>query len=221
MLFYLKLKIKLLYITLLIFLLLSCNKNKNQIIISGLVTDTENSKISDVNIALYGKIIESGKWTNSFSEIATTKASSSGEYTLKLESVRVSEYKLTFTKDKYIDDIRIMQPNDITTENDNIINVVLDKKSFIKIQVKNQYPVNENDNLSLKLIGEFKNCSECCNDEKYTFLGTNINQNVVCVCPGSQNITLNWDILKTGSISSHSEILYVNDYDTTNYIINY
>ena len=215
-------KHKTLYIISLLLIFVSCNKKNKELIITGTVkTSSTSANIQGANVTLSGKIIESGKWTNSYSQLATTTSDNNGKYTLTLDAVRVSEYKLSFTKENYIDDVKIMQPDDVSTDNDNIIDVLLAVKSFLNINVKNIYPINENDYLSLTLSGDFKTCTSCCTDEKFEFKGTNIDQNILCICPGSQNIVLNWDILKGGSVSSHIDTLLVNNFDTANYVINY
>ncbi len=213
---------RLFYIILLLFLFVSCNKNNKEIIITGTVKSNSTSvNLQGVNIILSGKVIESGKWTNSYSQLATTTSDNTGKYTLKLDAVRVSEYKLSFIKENYIDDVRNMQPDEISIDNDNIINVNLDIKSFLNISVKNINPVNDNDYISLTLSGYFKTCTSCCSDEKFEFKGTNISQNILCICPGNQNVVLTWDVLKAGSVNSYSDTLFVSDNDTVSYIINY
>jgi len=203
-------------------MLLSCNKKNKQIIISGTINNNATStNLQGVNVVLSGKVIESGKWTNSYSQLATITSDNNGKYTLKLDAVRVSEYKLSFIKENYIDDVRIMQPDEISIDNDNTINVNLEIKSFLNIKVKNVYPVSDNDYMSLSLSGYFKTCTSCCSDEKFDFNGTNIDQNILCICPSSQNIVLNWNVLKGGSVNSYIDTLLVSDFDTINYAINY
>jgi len=212
----------LLYTTLLLIILVSCKKKSNEIIITGIVADNVSAEyLSNVNIVLSGKVIESGKWTNSYSQLATSSTDNNGKYTIKLDAVRVSEYKLSFSKDNYIDEIKIMQPDDISTDNENTINVNLYLKSFLNLSVKNKYPVNSNDYMSFKLSGNFKSCTSCCSNEKFEFSGTDINQNILCICPSNQNIIINWDVLKGGSVNSYSDTIFIGQGDTTNYLLNY
>ncbi len=222
MLFYLKMKNTFIYIIIIVFIASSCKKKNKEIIITGTVINSVKSEqLNNVNVILSGKIIESNKWTNSYSKLASTNSDNNGKYTLKLDAVRVSEYKLSFIKENYIDETKIIQPDDISTDKENVVNADMYIKSFIDIKINNTNPVNQNDYMSLTLSGYFKNCTSCCTDEKFEFKGQEINQNIICICPGNQNIILNWDILKSGSVNSYKDTLFVGNIDTVNYIINY
>ena len=137
-------------------LFFSCKRKEEHIIVIGQTFDNEqNVPLQNAKITLYGKKIESGSWTSSYSTLGTDFSDAQGNYSIEIENIKVSDFKIEITKDNYFTDIAEYKSDDIS-KGDNVLNFRLHSIAYVKLYIKNSNPATTQDLFKYK-ITNFEN----------------------------------------------------------------
>lgn len=208
---------------LIIICIFSCKKKADEkMTVSGQVKDPfQKINIENVSVNLYTKKIESGTWNASYTLLQSGNTDENGHFSFSFDAIRASNYKINLSKAKYFDSEIEINPENVETGKDFNQDYVFYSEAYLKINIKNYYPYNDQDQISFKISKGFLNAEGCCRDTLSTYTGANVNQFKKCKVYGSQMITFEWIVTKHNTPIFHKDSILSVPFDTTNYNIFY
>lgn len=168
-----------------------CKKpESSSLLISGIVSNEQtNEVLSDVQVSLKTRSLQSGTFNNNFQTIGSDQTDNSGIYEFEFQNSSIASIQLTFEKEGYFLKEIEVSPDDIDLVNGFELNVFLNSVAEINLNLVNQTPVNDDDKIEFKYTNASFVCS-CCNNEERILAGTSIDTTLTCFTPG--NITLKY-----------------------------
>ncbi len=202
-------------ITLVVF---SCKKKNDKLTISGNAYNSEIlQKISDVKVDLYAKKLSNNTWNGQYSLIETTYTQSDGSFIFEFDNMRVSDFKLAFSKQGYITSEYVINP-DLVQKGENYNKTYnVHFESWLKLLIKNFPPTSTNDVLSYRFLKGLDNIQDTL---KY-FNGSNIDTINVWRIYGSQWAVIEWNVFSNSNHVQHIDSLWVPINDTLVYNLYY
>jgi hypothetical protein len=190
----------------------ACKKNKDIVYtIRGTVTDASFAHPGEgFNVYLY-ETPASGD--EILSQTAVTDAS--GNYSFEVKRDKIENFRLRFFKENYFEDERSFTLENLDTKNDNVYNVSLTAKAWVRLIFHTPDPstaiiVNRNEGLT--------GCAECCSYNQLTIGGTT-DTSFICLNEGNHVYSYKW--LYYGSTIQMDQSVITAPLDTTDLILNY
>jgi len=198
-----------------------CKKKDDKNIISGITINQQTLQpVSGVKVELSAKKIINGTWSSQFSSISTFFTQSDGSFSFTFDNIRVSDYKLSFSKTNYFSDDYVISPDQVEPGNEYKNTYYIHFESWLKIIIKNNPPAYSGDNLSFQLKSGSVNCPDGCDDIIHNYSG-NMDTLHVCKIYGSQSAVIEWTYSYNTIHQQHIDTLWIQPADTTLYYINY
>jgi len=200
----------------------SCKKNSdNMIDLSGTISDKINSfPIEGVNVLLEIKPFGGSSFSNSFDEITTTETNTNGEYLFSFQNSNAVEYRLTFTKQGCFSEQIVINPDQLSISDNNVIDATLYSSSYLVLNITNNTPFNNDDQITLNttLIGA--NVGSCFNNI-VTMVGSSVDTTIECEVYGNQMIEIDYFVTKDNFTNAFSDNVFCSSGDTLFKYINY
>ena len=200
----------------------SCKKNSdNMIDLSGTISDKINSfPIEGVNVLLEIKPFGGSSFSNSFDEITTTETNTNGEYLFSFQNSNAVEYRLTFTKQGCFSEQIVINPDQLSISDNNVIDATLYSSSYLVLNITNNTPFNNDDQITLNttLIGA--NVGSCFNNI-VTMVGSSVDTTIECEVYGNQMIEIDYFVTKDNFTKAFSDNVFCSSGDTLCKYINY
>jgi hypothetical protein len=205
-----------------LFSFLACKKKNEKITISGKVVDPmQNTTLSNVSISISGQKIENGTYNSNYSHIASTSTDGNGEFSFEVKNENITNYRLSLNLNNYINELIDIAQESLNVKEDNFQTYNLYPKSFLKINLLNQNPHDGDDIIEYEISNGIRTCNQCCDDDKHRYIGDSINKSVVCIIPGFQDVLIKWEVIRNSTPTTHSENIYIQEFDTTEFNIYY
>ncbi len=200
----------------------SCKKNDDKtIIISGKIYDPNfKSYVPAVKVRIASSKISSGIYSSAFTDIATIYSDNNGSYSFSLKKETVSSYKIYISKSKYFDYEQEIFPDNLSTDNDNSINLNIFPIAFIKYRLKNTTPFSPEDMVVFQ-VAKDNYCSYCCPLSSIAGYGMNYDTTFSCKSRGQQNLYFSWHYLKNKIDINKDSSIFCKAFDTTYCFIRY
>ena len=193
----------------------SCKKNSdNMIDLSGTISDKINSfPIEGVNVLLEIKPFGGSSFSNSFDEITTTETNTNGEYLFSFQNSNAVEYRLTFTKQGCFSEQIVINPDQLSISDNNVIDATLYSSSYLVLNITNNTPFNNDDQITLNttLIGA--NVGSCFNNI-VTMVGSSVDTTIECEVYGNQMIEIDYFVTKDNFTNAFSDNVFCSSGDT-------
>lgn len=200
---------------------ISCKKKEDKNIISGVAINQQTQQaIGGVRVELSAKEIANGTWSSQYTSISTLYTQSDGSFSFTFDNIRVSNYKLSFSKTNYITDDYIISPDLVQPGNEYKTTYNIHFESWLKIIIKNNTPAYTGDNLAFQLKAGSVNCPNGCDDAVHNYSGI-IDSTHLCKIYGSQNAIIEWNYSYYSIHQRHIDTIWIQPADTTYYFINY
>ena len=111
----------------------------------------------------------------------------------------------------------IIGSGDVSSEDDNIIDIEMEAESFMKFIIQNTGTASASDNLNLLLLNPKTDCSACPDSDSYYYEGI---VDTTVVFPTDAGRYYKFTYIHVG-ITSETDSVYITPFDTLNYVINY
>lgn len=183
------------------FVLFSCRKNKPALSeINGEIRNLHNQQtIAGINIYLEAQEIQNGNFNTSWRLVQQTTSNAQGQYQLVFDKKNVIAYRIRLEKENYFSKEVSINPDNVKTDETMTIDVDLAGMSWLKMDILNTSPVNNQDQFSYNISAGHLNCDDpCCNANQHTFLGMDVDTNVVCLAESDHLIYLSGISIKNG-----------------------
>lgn len=202
-------------------MLFSCKRKEEHIIVIGQTYDNEqNIPLQNVKVVLYGKKIESGSWSTTYTKLGSDVTDAQGNYAIDIENIKASDFKIELDKDNYYPYSVEYKTDDISKGN-NVFNFGLHSIAFIKLFINNLNPATSQDLFTYRISNFKNNCIECCTDSTFTYVGQNINEHKKCKTYGALNLIINYTVRKNNEIKEYIDSVLTTPFDTVTHLINY
>ncbi|MFQ3676164.1 MAG: carboxypeptidase-like regulatory domain-containing protein [Endomicrobiia bacterium] len=204
--------------TILCFLIISaivfttCKKEEN-IIISGRITNVvDSSPIPNAKVILYENAVNSGSYNAMYSKISETFTDENGNYSFEIEQKVYVKFKIIIeTDDYYLKNIEFFAEDGKT---EYLKNILLARKSFLKVFVKNISPKLESDVLKLRIENINSECEQCDNGQFRYFNGANVDTTFIVNVVGGETVRIVWISIHNGESQNYNQNLYCVPEDT-------
>lgn len=196
----------------------SCKKKNEKFTISGTAFNTEISQnIINVKVELYAKKLSNNTWSAQYSLLNSTYTQSDGSFLFEFDNIRVSDFKLTFSKQGYFTSDYIINP-DLVQNGENYNKTYnVHFESWLKLLIKNFPPATADDAMSYRFLKGLDNAQDTL---KY-FNGSNIDTTNILKIYGSQWAVIEWNVTNGSNHIQHIDSLWIPVSDTLVYSLFY
>lgn len=196
----------------------SCKKDPIQYTFKGTLTDLlTGDGVSGAEVNLSQIVFSNTVINSNYATIANLISDGAGNYEATFNREKVTDFKIELIKNGYFSQENIINPADVSTENDNVFDYILEPKSWIKFDLVNLSP-QSSDLLTLVLQNFKSDCPGCASNDYLYF-------------PGAVDTV--FKIVTTAG--DYAKFIYINDmtgnstfdsiltipFDTVNYTIQY
>ncbi|MFT4678858.1 MAG: hypothetical protein ACI84C_002661 [Flavobacteriales bacterium] len=212
--------LKLMLLGLIVIGLGACKDKTIRYGLAGKVKDNSGQVLGGVNMVISEQKIASGSLNTNFSFIANTTSNSKGEFLFDFPRENTLKYKVELEKDGFF--FRDVELNvDRFTPGETVCqDFTIYPKGTIKIKIVNAFPVDQFDLITYKNRNADFDCF-CCDNNPISFVGVNIDTNLVCDLYAEDWIHYEYQIEKYGGFIFSHDSVYVTSGDTTLVTINY
>ena len=203
-----------------IFLFFSCRKNADtRIDVSGSISDRiNNSLIDNVDVLLEVKDVGGTTFSNSFSTLETTKTNGNGSYEFSFQNRNALEYRLTFSKEGYFTDHKLINPDLLQVDQVNTIDFDIYSSCYLLLNLNNTFPFNGSDEIILNADLISSSVGSCFTNI-VNMVGANADTIIECQVYGNQMVKFDYFVTKDNFTNSYSDSVFCSAGDTlTKYI---
>ena len=200
----------------------ACKKKNEKQTISGTAFNTEiNQKVSGIKVELFAKKLSNNTWNAQYSLLNTAYTQNDGSFLFDFDNIRVSDFKLTFSKTGYFTLEYAINPDLVQKGEEYNQTYFVHYESWLKLLIKNYPPANANDVLSYKLLTGAITCPNGCADTLKYFIGPSIDTTNICRIYGSQWAVIEWNVANGSNHIQHVDSLWITVSDTLVYNLYY
>lgn len=194
---------------------LSCKKKNDKLTISGFVSESNTTTpAKDVSVELQAQKVMGGTYSSVYETISTGKTGSDGKFSFAFDNIRVSNYKLIFDKTNYFGFTKEFSGSLVIKGEEYNRTYQIYPAAWLRLHIKNVYPVNGQDYFSYYLTGGTSTGYNCCSDTTSKFWG-NVDVIRKCKTYSNQNITINWIYTKNNTPHINTTNVSCAPFDTT------
>jgi hypothetical protein len=208
----------------LLFICISCRKDsKNIIRVEGKVHDPNtNVYVGGANVVLSAsKLSSGGIFSSGYEDIASMTTDASGNFSTEFKEDKYSGYRIIITKDHYFGYTIELKTSDLAGGSTFSPTYSIYPECFIRMDVKNIAPEDTNDHVSYQFSSGWVSCNECCDNNLYHGHGPYYSDTIICRTYGNQNVTVSYNVTKSGMTKLYTLTHYCNAFDTTKFIVSY
>ena len=211
------------FIAALVFLVLSCKKDKKaNIELSGSISDGVNGGgVSGVTVTLSYRQYQNGVASSAFTTIGTYVTSSDGNYSFSFEKPSAILYRIQLNRSDYFESSEEINPDLLTTQNQNTRNYTLFPSASFKILMTNTSPFNSQDQIVFQNLSEASSCASCCNNSIKIFNGMTVDTSLTCTRYGDKYVRFQWIVTKNTVFNTYTDSVFCPKGQLTSYQINY
>lgn len=192
----------------------SCHKGKGSFLLEGTLTDqTFNQPLSGAKVKLYQ--IPVG--TTQLKLIGTQTVGTDGKYSFTFSRDKMEKYIVRITKDNYFDQEKTIYFSSLSLKENNIRNYNTTAKSWVKIHLLNESPLQDDQLVYMKQQGKSE-CVECCQTGTQYFVGA-VDTTFYCINDGNTTYSFLYSI--TGTNTSEIIGAVTVPFDTTEIYLPY
>lgn len=207
-----------------VILLISCRKNKEAgTEISGTISNLHSGQgVSGIVVYLEAQEIQNGNFNSSWRSVDEAISNSNGSYNLYFDKKNVIEYRIRYEAPNYFGQEIFVNPDDVKVGENLVKNISIAGVSWMRVNVKNMNPVNNQDLFAYNISAGQLNCPDpCCNSDQKMFIGMNVDTSIVCLAESDHLIYLTGESIKNGQSNPFSSNGYLPLGDTLEINANY
>ncbi len=200
----------------------ACHKSSNNLILSGYVySPPEKKYIANAEIKLKGQLYDNNTWNPNYNTITQVNTDASGKYHIEHEKVKTGGLKLVASKNGYIETEKEIDSEKLVPGEAYQVNMNIYPKAYLMIKITNEFPANDNDQLTVTLDLGTSECPTCLQSGNTTYEGADVNTMILGKVYGKQTYTVKWTTNINGEISQHQQEVYCPQNDTGKLTITY
>jgi hypothetical protein len=196
------------------FFFLGCKKGQGDFMLTGTITDKTFSQAHQGSLA---KLYKVPVGTTQQILIGSVSIGPDGVYKFSFPRDKMEKYILKVEKVGYFDIQETIYFSSLDLKEENIRNYSTTAKSWIRISIKNNMPVDSDTFQYIKQQGK-ANCAECCPIDQKTLNGA-VDTSIYCINDGNTLYSIYY--FATGMTGGTIEGVVTNAFDTTELLINY
>ncbi len=203
-------------------IVIACNKDSNNIILSGYVySPLEKQYIANAKVELKGQLYDNNTWNSNYNTITYATTDATGKYYIEHEKVRTGGLKVVASKSGYIETEKEIDPDKLVPGEEYKTNMNIYPVAYLMIKIINEFPANDNDQITVTLDLGTSECQTCLQSSNTVYEGADINTMIFGKVYGNQTYTVKWTTNINGEISQHSQDVYCPQSDTGKLTITY
>lgn len=207
-----------------IFVVISCKKDdKNIIKVEGKIYDPNTKEyVEGAKVVLAAsKLSSGGIFSSGYENIVTMTTDASGTFACEFKEDKYAGYRITITKDHYFGYTKDLTTSEIVAGTTFSPTYSIYPECFIRMEIHNEYPESSNDHVSYSFTSGYSTCSDCCDNTVYHGSGMTYADTIFCKTYGNQDVTLSYNVTKSGSTILHKITHFCPAFDTTNFMVAY
>ncbi|MFN3916838.1 MAG: hypothetical protein ACK4K0_03750 [Flavobacteriales bacterium] len=210
------------YWLIILLLLVSCRKNKNTIIVEGvLLNPVTNTSVGGISVDLSSQQPVSGTFSIAYNTLDKQTTDATGKFRFEFKNSNASSYRLRAEHPDYYFTEETKSPSAFPVGE--VTNLILPfyAKGVLKINVRNVNPFDGDDKLVYQIATGAVNKLDFCFATTQTFTGMSVDTSLSCLNYGYQKVVLKWFRTKNNVITSFVDSLVIPLNDTAIYSILY
>ncbi len=205
-----------------LFLLSACNKDKDEITISGRVYDSGlDQYLSGATVKLSANGVQSGIYTPDFVVLETTTTDSDGRFSFVRKKDRSDSFRITALKNQYFTEIHEFSSSVFASSVSYSKELEMNPEGFIELRVYNAYPSDEDDQIIFYFTNSDLNCIDCCTNTPHTGMGPAFDTTFTCRFYGNKKIVFMRSVIKDQHTDIYFDSLFCPVFTTEQYTIPY
>lgn len=207
------------FISLCYFLIfISCKKKNDKLTISGTAYNTEiQQNVTNVKVDLYLKKLSNNTWNAQYELLSSMNTLFDGSFKFEFDNVRVSDFKLIFSKQGYFTNEYIINPDLVQKGKDYHQTYSVHYKSWLELLIKNFQPASADDVMSYKFLKGLDNVQ----DTFKFFNGSNVDTLNIWKIYGSQLAVIEWNVTNGSNHIQYIDSLWIPASDTLKFNLYY
>ena len=212
-----------LYISFLFLLLLfGCKKNKNTIVIEGvLLNPITNQGVSGVLLDFSAQQPVSGTYSTAYNTLMKVSTDAGGKFRFEIKSSNASSYRIKADYTGYYLLEELYNPEKFPVGETSTLSLSFYPKGALRVSVKNINPFDGGDKLVFQIIKGAINKPGFCLSNSQTFIGQSVDTTLQCLSYGQQKMVFQWFVTKNNIVNAFSDSLIVSFNDTAFFQLNY
>lgn len=203
-------------------LLSACNKNRDDITISGRVYDSAMGQyLSGATVKLSANGIQSGIYTPDFVELETATTDADGRFSFVRKKDRSDSFRITAIKNQYFSEVHEFSSSVFATSETYTKDLQLNPEGFIELRVFNAYPSDEDDKIIFYFSNSGLNCIDCCTNTPHTGTGPAFDTTFTCRFLGNKKIVFMRSVTKDQHTDIYFDSLFCPVFSTAQYSFPY
>lgn len=203
-------------------LLSACNKDKDEITISGRVFDSGMGEyLSGATVKLSGNGIQAGIYTPEFVELETVTTDAGGNFSFVRKKDRSDSFRITAVKNQYFSEVHEFSSSVFSSSQSYSKEIQLAPEGFIEIHLFNAYPSDEDDKVVFYFTNSGLNCPDCCTNAPHNGIGPAFDTTFTCRFYGNKKIVFMRSVTKNQYTELFFDSLYCPVFTTAQYSIPY
>ena len=208
-------------ISLLFFLFFNSKKNKKpsfQIEVQTIDFNTE-LPINDIKVNLSSKSLSGSTYSTSFLLIDSQTSNLNGISNLNTEYSTIIEFKIETEADNYQSYKLSINPDDLMKDDVNHILIKLQSTAFVNINIKNQFPLNSQDEIVFNSTRP--NCPDCIQIPALVLSGIQIDTSINGLILGNQYFKYSYITTKNNVTTQYIDSAYCSQGSQANVLISF
>lgn len=193
-------------------LFVGCNKDLEFTIKGNVSNRQTGGAISNLTVKVFQN---EGAFNSSYKLVGTGTTDASGNYEVVIPREQVNDIKVQTSTDDYHKEFKTVEFDDLSVENDNVVNLQTAYRSWVKISFLN--PSDEQSSIYYNKTDGNTQCEECCPNESTFYDGITDDYQI---CGADAGTYFYYNIVVPG-VSITLDSLYCNQLDTTYKTINF
>ncbi len=188
--------------------MISCKDEKESIQISGRFFDPKlEVYVDSVEVKIYTKKMSSGTYNYNFEYESTVYSDAEGRFSTSLESQYISDFQFKYSREGYFGSELKMTTDELNTKKGDIGTVEINPAATLHLHIKNQYPLNSEDELRFHVKTGAAVCSNCCGTDWQIYSGMSVDTEYDCLVEGGGTVELEWIVIRNGLNTPHFLVL--------------
>ena len=198
--------------------IVSCTKDPIMYTFKGHAIEDQNGEaLAGVEISISQKPFSTQVLNSNYESVGSVTTDANGNYELTFERTKVTEFKVEIEKQGYFYQEIIIGSGDVSSENDNIIDIEMEAQSFVQFLIQNTGQAESTDLLNLLLLNPKTGCPACPETDSYYYEGV---VDTIVTFPTDAGRYYNFTYINVG-VNSKTDSVFVTPFDTIIYSINY
>jgi len=175
----------------------TCKKKSTEVFFEGRIIDAvTKAPLANANVSLASTSVQSWVYNSNFQDIANTKTSQDGAFSMAFNMLPATAYRLYIYKNNYFEEFIFINASDISQGVTYKDIYELNSEAEITINLKNSLPFDMDDRIVFRFLTGAYECASCCSSQYMYGYGSQFDTTITCKTHGNKQFIVESMITK-------------------------